>query len=207
MMTDRDQPISALLDGELDDAAIDALLDSETHREAWQEYHLIRDVMQGELANIDFDSQFADRVAAAVADEPTVIAPHLVKRQQRKQAAASIVPLFRKLGQYAIAATVAAVTVVGVQHYGAEQDEVLQPSFVTQPLSGNLVPVSVSTATPNYAAPATLNHQQRLQREREQQRLQQQIKAHNQRINAYLQDHQFQLRTYQPQPKPSPSKD
>lgn len=194
-MTNKTEQISALLDGELDDAAIDALLASDTLQDEWETFHLMRDVMQGEIGDAPIDTGFADRVAAAIAEEPTVVAPQLTRQRQRSQAAATVVPLFRKLGQYAIAATVAAVTVVGVSQYGGEQDEALQPSFVTQPLSGNLVPVSVSANTPTYTAPAT--EKQRLQRE--QLRLQKQIKAHNQRINAYLQDHQFQLSTYQQQ--------
>lgn len=196
-MTEKTEQISALMDGDLDDAAIDALLESGEMLQAWEEYHLVRDTIQGELCDAGVDFSFADRVAEAIEREPTVMAPQTARRPGKADnPLGKVVPLFRKMGQYAIAATVAAVTVVGVQQYGgATQDEVLQSPVSTR-VTGNLVPVSVSANTPTYTAPATVSQQSSRQ---EQIRLQAQMKAHNQRINAYLQDHQFQLRTYQPQ--------
>jgi sigma-E factor negative regulatory protein RseA len=68
--------ISQLMDGELDgrDAglAIDALRADGEAREAWRTYHLIGDAMQ---ETPPLSDGFSARLAARLAEEPTVLAP------------------------------------------------------------------------------------------------------------------------------------
>jgi sigma-E factor negative regulatory protein RseA len=68
--------ISALMDGELDDQsaamAIETLASGREARDTWRIYHLISDAL-GESRMLS--SGFSERVAAALADEPTVLAP------------------------------------------------------------------------------------------------------------------------------------
>lgn len=93
--------ISALMDGELDqeDAAsiIAQLKKTEELRDEWAVYHLIGDAMGRPEAR---SAHIARRVSARLAGEPTVLAPHPQTARHKTKA-------------YAVAASVAAVAVVG----------------------------------------------------------------------------------------------
>ncbi len=69
------EQISALMDGELDDARAHALcaqMKSDESSECWATYHLIGDALRSEcLAQAGFARRFAERLAS----EPTVLAP------------------------------------------------------------------------------------------------------------------------------------
>eukprot|EP00764_Aduncisulcus_paluster_P003850 gnl/Carplike_NY0171/16072_a24222_80.p1 GENE.gnl/Carplike_NY0171/16072_a24222_80~~gnl/Carplike_NY0171/16072_a24222_80.p1 ORF type:complete len:112 (+),score=15.10 gnl/Carplike_NY0171/16072_a24222_80:196-531(+) len=68
-MADKEQ-LSALMDGELvDKALIQELEQDQESREAWQNYHLIGDVMRGE-APAKPEWNIAESVALALEDEP-----------------------------------------------------------------------------------------------------------------------------------------
>ncbi|HEY1288182.1 MAG TPA: sigma-E factor negative regulatory protein [Burkholderiales bacterium] len=106
--------ISVLMDGELDDRsaaqAIDALADGSQAegeaREAWRTYHLISDAL-GKSRMLS--AGFSARVAAALAAEPTVLAPRrlTVPREPRRW--------------LALAAGVAAVSLVGWLGFAPQQ--------------------------------------------------------------------------------------
>ncbi len=95
------EDISRLMDGELDDdGAVDRTLAGLRHDGAmttWMCYHVIGDTLRGDLAA---STKLSRRLAAALADEPTVLAPH--RRVDRPATWA-----------WAMAASVAAVAVVG----------------------------------------------------------------------------------------------
>lgn len=97
------EKISALMDSEADGQeahqAMLRLKDTGEAREAWASYHLIGDVLRGD-ALPSFD--VSQRVAAAIADEPTVMAPQRSSRTSR--------PLTYALSA---AASVSAIAVVG----------------------------------------------------------------------------------------------
>jgi negative regulator of sigma E activity len=101
-----DERISALIDGELDayeqHKAVDELLAHDKNRKAWGRYHLISDTLKHSLPG-SIDHDFSSRVMAALDDEPTVLAPS--SRTSWGQRAAGL----------AVAASVAAVAVLGVQ--------------------------------------------------------------------------------------------
>ena len=100
--------ISALMDGELDDgsaaAAIDALARDREALSAWRTYHLISDAVgKGTHAlgrSRVLSDGFSDRVAAALAREPTVLAPARRRPAEPRR-------------WVALAAGVAAVSLVG----------------------------------------------------------------------------------------------
>jgi len=101
------EAISALVDGEPAAGRIDPIAElaqSETSRRAWGRYHLIADCMRGQLPR-RIDPAFADRVATALGDEPTVLAP----------AAAQPRSWLRPLAGLAVAASVAAVAIIAVR--------------------------------------------------------------------------------------------
>jgi len=96
------EKISTLMDGEaLGQEAHQAMLrlkDAGNARETWAAYHLIGDVMRGDALPA-FD--VSQRVAAAIADEPTVMAPRSLRAGRPMTYALSA------------AASVSAIAVVG----------------------------------------------------------------------------------------------
>ena len=80
--------ISVLLDGELDpaqaEATIAAVCGDPSLRQAWHELHLAGDALRShEVAAYDAEG-FCARVAAAIASEPTVLAPRSMRRSSRR---------------------------------------------------------------------------------------------------------------------------
>ncbi|MGQ9862180.1 MAG: sigma-E factor negative regulatory protein [Thiobacillaceae bacterium] len=95
--------LSALLDGEIDDAegarALERLSQDQTLKRRWSEYCLIGDTLRGEaLVQPDLDQ----RLRTALAAEPTLLAP--VKRERHSR------QYMRPVAWTAAAAAVAAVT-------------------------------------------------------------------------------------------------
>ncbi|QSX34707.1 anti-sigma factor [Shewanella avicenniae] len=175
--------VSAVVDGETDSHALAELASDKASHEKWRNYHMIGDAMRGELPEtIDLD--LTARIAEAIELEPTVIAP--VTQTEVQPAAivvqgntAKVVPFYKQFGQYAIAATVAMMAIVGVQNMNQEQaaPDTGVPALVTRPLLGSASPVS-------YQGPAA--QQQGYTNE--------QLRDQSQRINSYLQDHLLQQR-------------
>jgi sigma-E factor negative regulatory protein RseA len=100
--------ISAFMDGELDDRAAGELIDSLGRdgegRAAWRAYHLIGDALRDGRA---LSTDFTERVARQLAAEPTVLAPRRLQPQPRTW--------------YALAASVAAVALVGWLAFAPQQ--------------------------------------------------------------------------------------
>ncbi len=95
--------ISRLMDGEVDDAEFERCvveLRTDEARQTWICYHVIGDSLRGAHG---ISSDFTARFSAALAAEPTVLAP------QPRRARTSQPATFA----WAVAATLAAVTVVG----------------------------------------------------------------------------------------------
>ncbi len=109
-MSDKaEERLSALMDDELVDFEqdLDYLEESDSLKQRWMRYHLIRDVVSGHVPDTlvpDFD--LAARITAALEHEPTILAPHrfFQPRQLMKQAAG-----------LAIAATVSAIAIISIQ--------------------------------------------------------------------------------------------
>ena len=102
--------ISGLVDGALNTADSRRLAerlsqDRELQRQ-WTRYLLISDVLRANIPDV-VDPDFADRVSRAVASEPAILAPRSRPR--------AIPPALRRVAGLAVAASVAAVAVLGVQ--------------------------------------------------------------------------------------------
>lgn len=104
--------ISALMDGELDDAsaaqAIDALAADREARDTWRTYHLVSDAL-GKSRMLS--AGFTERVGAELAKEPTVLAPSRLKSEPPRR-------------WVAMAAGVAAVALVGWLGFAPQQTAV-----------------------------------------------------------------------------------
>ena len=194
-MANKEQ-ISALMDGDLSDAEVlnELEMDSDL-QDTWGRYHLIGDAMRGDLpVNLQLD--LSDSIMAALEDEPTILAPKPVETAPVLQPAvapvktdANVVPLFRRvgqqLGQYAIAASVAAAVIFGVQQYRGQDGVPANPVLNTIPIGGSAAPVSVHYPQQDGA------------RARQQGLTEQQMQEQRERINAFLRDHQLQQRLLQ----------
>jgi sigma-E factor negative regulatory protein RseA len=194
-MANKEQ-ISALMDGDLSDAEVlnELEMDSDL-QDTWGRYHLIGDAMRGDLpVNLQLD--FSDSIMAALEDEPTILAPKPVEVPPVLQPVvapvktdSNVVPLFRRvgqqLGQYAIAASVAAAVIFGVQQYQGQDGVPANPVLNTIPIGGSAAPVSVHYPQQDGA------------RARQQGLTEQQMQEQRERINAFLRDHQLQQRLLQ----------
>ncbi|WP_323951233.1 RseA family anti-sigma factor [Aeromonas veronii] len=194
-MANKEQ-ISALMDGDLSDAEVlnELEMDSDL-QDTWGRYHLIGDAMRGDLpVNLQLD--LCDSIMAALEDEPTILAPKPVETAPVLQPAvapvktdSNVVPLFRRvgqqLGQYAIAASVAAAVIFGVQQYQGQDGVPANPVLNTIPIGGSAAPVSVHYPQQDGA------------RARQQGLTEQQMQEQRERINAFLRDHQLQQRLLQ----------
>ncbi|MGN5063999.1 RseA family anti-sigma factor [Aeromonas sp. 6P] len=194
-MANKEQ-ISALMDGDLSDAEVlnELEMDSDL-QDTWGRYHLIGDAMRGDLpVNLQLD--LSDSIMAALEDKPTILAPKPVEAAPVLQPAvapvktdANVVPLFRRvgqqLGQYAIAASVAAAVIFGVQQYQGQDGVPANPVLNTIPIGGSAAPVSVHYPQQDGA------------RARQQGLTEQQMQEQRERINAFLRDHQLQQRLLQ----------
>ncbi|MBP8298631.1 MAG: sigma-E factor negative regulatory protein [Burkholderiales bacterium] len=116
------EQISALMDGELDEARAQSLcaqLKSDESVECWAAYHLIGDALRNDcLAQQGFARRFAERLAA----EPTVLSPgYKVLGEGRSgtgwQAAIRSRPWYYGMAAAASAAAVALVGWFGVQEF------------------------------------------------------------------------------------------
>lgn len=174
-MTQKSELLSALMDGESQDKrSIDTVIDDAEAMGTWQRYHLIRDGLRKELPEqLDFD--ISAKVAEALEQESAIVAPKS-SVTSKLPILGQVIPLVRQAGQFAIAASVAAVMIIGVQTLNTPQpDQPFNAAPVPQipGISGGLSPVSLEQTR---ALPQT------------------DVMEHRRRVNAYFTDHQQQLR-------------
>ncbi|MDY6979145.1 MAG: sigma-E factor negative regulatory protein [Pseudomonadota bacterium] len=137
MSNNSDEKLSAFMDDEYHPEVLESLKQDTGARERWTRYHLIRDVLSGHGQSLP-SRHFADRVSAALQEEPTVLRPAARRFSQG----------LRQVAGLAIAATVATVAVLTVQQGNPGDTPVAQPSIASTQggsdkylaVSGNSVP-------------------------------------------------------------------
>ena len=159
---------------------IDEMLKDEHLSTTWQRYHLIGDVIRDEVPP-ELPVDLSAQIAAALEDEPTVLAPKNVEIKASNTFKAKVIQLVKPLGQIAIAASAAGLMIIGVQQNTAENNETITPNQIvqTKPLAGFANPVSF-----NYQQPVKYQKQAVLEQRMEQQR----------RFQALLSDHEQQVK-------------
>lgn len=184
MQDDKKEWLSALVDSHADLKDLDQVIHDDDNKDTWSRYHLIGDVMRDEVST-SIDVNLVGNIEAAIAQEPTIVT--LAAHRSLKERIIDS-PFVRKsshyLGksaQFAIAASVALVTVMGVQQYQQSADDysplpVLQ---TTGPVSGTITPVSLTADSNNVV---------------DQREVQRDVLRQQQRIKALLFDHQQQLK-------------
>ena len=179
------ETISSLVDNyrapdQRSEQAIDDMLKNENLSNTWQSYHLIGDVIRDEIPQT-LQLDLSAKIALAIADEPTVLAPSASSSKITSDLKAKVIQFVKPLGQLAIAASAAGLMIIGVQQNTADINEIITPSQIvqTKPLGGFANPVSF-----NYQQNAKSQQQAALEQRIEQQR----------RFQALLSDHQQQIK-------------
>ena len=184
-MTQQHEKLSAFMDGELDDSGfVDSIKNDSESLAKWRSYHVIRSGLRKE-ASVMPEFDITAQVAAALEQEPTVLAPK--SKWKSLPVVNKVVPLLRQSGQLAVAASVAAAVILGVQQVN-QQPAADEPftTFQTPVIPGmpqtGMAPVSLeqSNIVPNNRADDT---DALLQKRRQ--------------INALLADHEQQLKLKQ----------
>lgn len=189
-MANKEQ-LSALMDGDLSEIEVlNELGTDPTLQDTWSRYHLIGDAMRGDLpVNLQLD--LSDSIMLALEDEPAILAPKPAQpAAPQVQPAGKVIPFVRRfgqqVGQYAIAASVAAAVIFGVQQYQGKDGVPASPVLNTIPVGGSAAPVSV-----HYPQDGSRTGV------RQQGLSEQQMQEQRERINAFLRDHQLQQRLLQ----------
>jgi len=121
------EQISALVDDELEQGSgfvLHALKTDEAYKGAWGRYHLIGECLRGHLpARVDM--QLADRICKALHDEPVTRTSYRFPR------------LVKSVAGLAIAATVAAIAILGVRQIGSGPAATATPPIAYKPPSTN----------------------------------------------------------------------
>lgn len=133
MAEERKEWISALADGELQDGQLDRALEvlrnNRGMQASWSRYHLIRDCLHSNLEE-HVAPDLHQRIAAAIEQEPVLLAP-----QRRTR------PWLRHAAGLAVAASVTGVAVLGIQRSDAPEElgapaatmaEVMQPQNIVR---------------------------------------------------------------------------
>lgn len=177
MSENKFETVSSVVDSyQPNDEIIEDLLNDAHLSATWDRYHLMGDVMRGETSDV-INLDLSSEIAAAIADEPTVLAPRTSNSLAAKFKA-KVVHLAKPFGQMAIAASAAGLMVMGVQQNSADNNVILPESQVvkTMPFGGIAEPVSL-----NFQQTSRTNEKQAFV---EQQR----------RFQALLSDHQQQIK-------------
>lgn len=189
-MANKEQ-LSALMDGDLSEIEVlNELGTDPALQDTWSRYHLIGDAMRGDLpVNLQLD--LSDSIMLALEDEPAILAPKPAQpAAPQVQPAGNVIPFVRRfgqqVGQYAIAASVAAAVIFGVQQYQGKDGVPTSPVLNTIPVGGSAAPVSV-----HYPQDGSRTGV------RQQGLSEQQMQEQRERINAFLRDHQLQQRLLQ----------
>ncbi len=189
-MANKEQ-LSALMDGDLSEIEVLNVLGTDPAlQDTWSRYHLIGDAMRGDLpVNLQLD--LSDSIMLALEDEPAILAPKPAQpAAPQVQPAGKVIPFVRRfgqqVGQYAIAASVAAAVIFGVQQYQGKDGVPTSPVLNTIPVGGSAAPVSV-----HYPQDGSRTGV------RQQGLSEQQMQEQRERINAFLRDHQLQQRLLQ----------
>ncbi|WP_324056730.1 sigma-E factor negative regulatory protein [Aeromonas caviae] len=189
-MANKEQ-LSALMDGDLSEIEVlNELGTDPALQDTWSRYHLIGDAMRGDLP-VKLQLDLSDSIMLALEDEPAILAPKPAQpAAPQVQPAGKVIPFVRRfgqqVGQYAIAASVAAAVIFGVQQYQGKDGVPTSPVLNTIPVGGSAAPVSV-----HYPQDGSRTGV------RQQGLSEQQMQEQRERINAFLRDHQLQQRLLQ----------
>lgn len=157
-----DEKLSLLMDGELSEQEVDALLEQVSRdnelRNAWSRQHLASTVLHETGPVMPIEASFADQVMAALeADEQPPAKPRKVVPLRNRNKAGRQRPRWqRPVAGLAVAASVAAVAVLVVQRPQAPVHQAAPQVATTAPATQSSAPaVQASTVAVSAGAPQT----------------------------------------------------
>ncbi|RUO25828.1 hypothetical protein CWE09_03610 [Aliidiomarina minuta] len=182
-MTDKhNEHLSALIDSEdLDERVLERMLTDDEQKSTWQRYQLVGAVIRDE-ARPGMAIDISASVAAQVAEEPAIAAP---KTRQSWLKPAANDSWWRPAASFAVAASVALVTVIGVTSYQMSPTGEL-PSQRADATSSN--PIFETNPLPGFASPVSFNSIQESPRTEMDSGT-----AQRRQLQSYFIDHQQQL--------------
>ena len=142
------EKLSALMDGELDHGqartVIKSLGSDDVSREQWNLYHVIGEALRGDdLRRGDARDAGTTAIFAALAMEPTVLAPQMIKQPVEKRTRIA-------LAMAASAITISAVGVVAVQQQNGQVSAIqLVQQVAPKPVALNKLPPSTAEVRVN----------------------------------------------------------
>jgi sigma-E factor negative regulatory protein RseA len=145
MKNQSDERISSLMDSELDagdvqaNFLLDAVIENDELRRCWGRYHFIGDALRHNLPDT-IDMQLSSRVMAVLEDEPTVLLPSPLR---------TTIPLSRRIAGLAVAASVTAVAVLGVQFTYKEDGALPAQPLAQAPVKPNFMRAGTAPADIN----------------------------------------------------------
>jgi len=143
MTTQLDEQLSSFMDGEMDEHErqyfMEKLCQDKSMKQRWSNYHIISDALRNNLPPA-VDRNFSQAVMNRLADEPTVLSPH--KRTKPST-------LSKRVAGVAIAASVAAVAVLGVQ---STHNSTSEPQLAQMPTSDQYVRMAQPQVSSNPSA-------------------------------------------------------
>jgi sigma-E factor negative regulatory protein RseA len=155
MMTEtrKNENISALLDGEIDDVALDAILtdmDSTESKDVWGLYHHIGDVLRSDDLATPLSTDFNQRFAARFASEPAILMPKMhVKNEAKESDKPQYLRSYLSVATAAVAALFAFVFVPQLLQLNQNQLQTVQVSEIVSPKSANKLQLASAPVTPD----------------------------------------------------------
>jgi sigma-E factor negative regulatory protein RseA len=179
-MKNVNEKLSAIVDNEsIDQELIDELLINKDKQDQFSRYHLIGDVMRGELTDQFVNLDLSQQIMAEIKNQAVTPAAADFEASNEIPTAKTennVISFVRRFGQYAIAASVAGVVVLASLVTS-------EPTF-----ENNNSGLEVLKTVPlGAASPVSLQATKK--------QSPQEIKEHNERLEALLNDHQLQLQT------------
>ena len=141
------ESLSSLVDGEASDMEVRRLLkacdENPELRKSWNRYQIVSQVIQDsralEVENIDISTDISMKVKSLIADEPTI---EIKQQSDKADKQAVIRDLWPNVGRFAIAASVAAVVVLGATYNPSPSQPVDAIATSGSPLPSSAQPLS-----------------------------------------------------------------
>lgn len=178
------EQLSAYIDGEqISEAMTEKLCQDADLQKSWANFHTIRAVMRQE-SKVLLGADFTAKIADLIEQEEIVVAEPMVSQPMPEETAQS--PFMQKLKawlmpmtQFAVAAGVCLVAVMGVQSFMAHSGKESQdaPVLQTLPFNNSVQEVSYNAPSQSVITP-------------------EQIEQKNKRVDSMLQSYELQKRIY-----------
>ncbi len=129
MIEQKQRHVSALMDDEIhSNADVEALINDPEMCSIWSRFHLVRDVLQGDLPEA-IDPEMESRIAAAIQSEPTLLVPDA--RNKVASLGSNIKSWAEQATSFAIAASVMAIMIIGTQFINTPEAIKVDNSAIT----------------------------------------------------------------------------